>query len=257
MDLDPLLMDEGVMALKPGDQHYKAFIGPPEEYDLVAAMVFNLLTTLGLRATHKVLDIGCGSLRIGRLLIPYLNSGNYYGIEPNEWLVKDGIAHEIGQDMIDLKQPILIYADRMDQVSSNTKFDYMFAQSIFSHASKSVIQQWLAGVTSHLSDEGLFLATYLRHSQDYRGLRGDWVYPDCVYYQDETLRRIAAAFDLHFQPIAWAHPRQIWGAFYFDGYDVDQLDSQMLNWNAYVATNFDVRYPPSEDFGTDQSEVIH
>ena len=65
--------------LSPGDNHYRAYVGPPKDYDLVSAMVFNLLTCLGLRQHHRVLDIGCGSLRSGRLLIPYLNKGNYFG----------------------------------------------------------------------------------------------------------------------------------------------------------------------------------
>ncbi len=54
------------LGLKPGDSHYRAYVGPPEDYDLIAAMTFNLLTTLGLRQHHSLIDIGCGSLRIGR-----------------------------------------------------------------------------------------------------------------------------------------------------------------------------------------------
>ncbi len=70
----------GLSALKPGDPHYRAYVGPPLEYDLVGASQFRLLTTLGLRAGHRCLDLGCGSLRAGRLLIPYLDPGNYFGI---------------------------------------------------------------------------------------------------------------------------------------------------------------------------------
>jgi hypothetical protein len=66
------------VGLNPGDPHYRAFVGPPEDYDLVAAMCFGLLTSLGLRGRHRVLDVGCGSLRLGRLLIPYLNADNYH-----------------------------------------------------------------------------------------------------------------------------------------------------------------------------------
>ena len=66
-----------------GMASYRNFVGPQERYDIVSAMTFNLLTTLGLRQHHRVLDIGCGSLRNGRLLIPYLDPGNYVGFEPN------------------------------------------------------------------------------------------------------------------------------------------------------------------------------
>src|SRR5687768_14538688 len=92
--------------LQPGDDHYRAYVGPPRDYDLISAMVFNLLTSIGLRQHHRVLDIGCGSLRVGRLLIPYLNEGLYVGVEPNKWLVDDGIANEIGMDQVRIKQPI-------------------------------------------------------------------------------------------------------------------------------------------------------
>ena len=44
--------------LKPGSDHYRAYVGPPRDYDLISAMVFNLLTCCGLRQSHKVLDIG-------------------------------------------------------------------------------------------------------------------------------------------------------------------------------------------------------
>jgi len=88
----PLTTGAGI-GLKPGDQHYRAYVGPSQDYDLISAMVFNLLTSVGLRQHHRVLDIGCGSLRVGRLLIAYLNQGNYFGVEPNEWLVSDGILN--------------------------------------------------------------------------------------------------------------------------------------------------------------------
>lgn len=100
------------LGLKPGDPQYRAYVGPPEDYDLVAAMAFNLLTTLGLRQHHSLLDIGCGSLRIGRLLIPYLNRGKYFGVEPNEWLVDEGIRRELGETSVQIKRPTFFFPTR-------------------------------------------------------------------------------------------------------------------------------------------------
>ena len=79
---------EGLRINEPiGSHHYRAFVGLPQKYDLVAANQFCILTTLGLRENHKLLDIGCGSLRGGRLFIPYLLPNGYYGIEPEKWLI--------------------------------------------------------------------------------------------------------------------------------------------------------------------------
>src|ERR1700692_1582396 len=104
------------LELKPGDAHYRAYVGPPEDYDLIAAMTFNLLTTLGLRQHHLLLDVGCGSLRVGRLLIPYLNRGKYFGIEPNEWLVEEGIRQELGETVVQTKRPTFFFTDSPETV---------------------------------------------------------------------------------------------------------------------------------------------
>ena len=93
-----------VSKLKPGDQHYLAFVGPPTQYDFMGATQFRLLTSLGLRANHHLLDFGCGSLRAGKLFIVYLSKGHYFGIEPNKWLIEDAINNQVGKDLIGLKK---------------------------------------------------------------------------------------------------------------------------------------------------------
>src|SRR5581483_9942228 len=91
---------EDARTLPPGANHYTAFVGPPDRYDFMGASQFGLLFTMGLRDYHTLLDFGCGSLRAGRLLIPYLRRGHYYGIDPNRWLVEDGIKRELGCDIM-------------------------------------------------------------------------------------------------------------------------------------------------------------
>ena len=91
--------------LKPGDKNYKAYVGLPDRYDFMGATQFRLLTSLGLRAHHKLLDFGCGSLRAGKLFIPYLDAANYHGQDPNEWLIRDGIENELGADIKKVKKP--------------------------------------------------------------------------------------------------------------------------------------------------------
>jgi len=48
-------------------EEHRKYVGPPERYDLAASGQFSLLTLLGMREDQSLLDIGCGSLRGGRL----------------------------------------------------------------------------------------------------------------------------------------------------------------------------------------------
>jgi cyclopropane fatty-acyl-phospholipid synthase-like methyltransferase len=219
--------------LKPGDKHYRAYIGPPKDYDLVSAMVFNLLTCIGLRQHHRVLDIGCGSLRVGRLLIPYLNPGNYFGVEPNKWLVNDGIKNEIGRDLVKIKRPMFSFFSSMDEFKDPLNLDYAIAQSIFSHCGKDLIKGWLSQVSFHLKDDGALLATFLIDNKDYAG--NGWVYPGCVNYQPETMAEIASGANLDFAILDWAHPRQTWALFSKKNYDKSLIDDGPIAWNRFVA----------------------
>jgi SAM-dependent methyltransferase len=221
------------LGLKPGDPQYRAYVGPPEDYDLVAAMAFNLLTTLGLRQHHSLLDVGCGSLRIGRLLIPYLNRGKYFGVEPNEWLVDEGIGRELGETLVQIKRPTFFFSDSPDTIAqANIAFDFALAQSIFSHCGLDLIGGWLSAISRSLAQNGVLVATFLIGQED--SARTGWIYPDCVNYRPATLERLATDVNLRFEILDWKHPRQTWALFAAPGYDSTWFKDCPLTWNAGV-----------------------
>ena len=47
----------------------------------IGQMQFDYLVKHGLQPGDRMLEIGCGNLRAGRLFIDYLDPGNYYGID--------------------------------------------------------------------------------------------------------------------------------------------------------------------------------
>ena len=219
------------LGLKPGDPQYRAYVGPPEDYDLIAAMAFNLLTTLGLRQHHSLLDIGCGSLRIGRLLIPYLNHANYFGVEPNEWLVNEGIGRELGDTLVQIKRPTFFFSDSPETIKqAKTAFDFALAQSIFSHCGLDLIKGWLAAVSGSLARNGALVATFLIGEED--STKTGWIYPDCVNYRPATLERAAADVNLRFEILDWKHPRQTWALFAAPEFNSTWFKDRPLTWNA-------------------------
>lgn len=222
----------------PANVEYRAHIGHLEFYDVLTAIQFNLLTALGLRESHDMLDIGCGSLRAGRLLIPYLQAGRYHGIEPLPWLVQEGIDKEIGADMVALKRPVFLHDENFTLSAFGKTFDFMIAQSIFSHTSQAQIRRCMAEAKKALKPGGLFAATYFEAPFNYEG--DNWVAK--ATYTRERMRELVEAQGLAFTPIDWRHPDpQQWFIVHHPGTPVpmaDQPDARRIEMlEEQLATN--------------------
>ena len=181
---------------------YKSFVGPAALYDRVGAMQFYLLTYFGLRKEHYLLDIGCGSLRAGRLLIPYLLPGRYCGIEPEAWLVETGIARELGEETSRINQPRFSSDPNFTLSVFGSRFDFILAHSIFSHASLHQIRRCLAEARDVMGPSSIFLATFVQGKRCYQG--NEWVH--CARYTWEKMRHLAREADLLCRLVDWHHP---------------------------------------------------
>jgi len=150
-------------------------------------------------------------------------------------LVEDGIANELGIDLVRIKKPIFSFRTSMEDFVDHLNLDYAIAQSIFSHCGEDLIKQWLSQVSFHLKDNAAIVATFLIGKEDYPGQ--GWVYPGCVKYKPETLSRWSAEFDLDFRLLDWTHPRQTWALFSKKNYDKSLIDDGPISWNRFAATN--------------------
>jgi SAM-dependent methyltransferase len=197
-----------------GDHDYRAFVGPPEQYDLIGASQFSLLCALGLREGHRLLDVGCGSLRGGRLFIPYLAPGGYTGLEPNRWLVEEGIDKHLGHDALTVKAPTFVHNDAFD-VSRLDPFDFVVAQSVASHTGPTMTRGLLAAVREALAPSGVAAVTFKHGRPDWA--EEGWFYArtdltGIVRYRRRTVGGWLEATGLKGSPLAWFHPRQTWWA---------------------------------------------
>lgn len=185
---------------------HRVYVGKPEWFDILGGRHFMLLFLLGLREHHRVLDFGCGSLRSGRLLIQYLLTDRYYGIDPNRWLFDAAIEQELGRSVLEVKRP------RFDDNAEcrldvfGVPFDFIHAHSIFTHAPRAMIRAFLSNLPGSLAPEGIVVGTWVQGSDDYQG--DEWAYPQTVTYRLETFRELveSAGFSLHL--LRWPHPEQ-------------------------------------------------
>jgi hypothetical protein len=172
-----------------GGPHYRAYVGNPTEFDLMAAYQFQYMIRFGLREHHTLLDIGCGSLRGGKLFIPYLLPGCYFGIEPNAWLVECGIDRELGLSILEVKAPTFLIDDAFTCSAFERTFDFVLAHSVFSHASTAQIRRCLSEVRQCLGPASVFAATYVPGTTSCEGT--EWLYPATSTYALATIRELA------------------------------------------------------------------
>lgn len=192
------------LGLKAGDEHYRAFVGPPEYYDRIALLYVEALGRVGMRETSSVLDVGCGSLRGGKMLIPFLLPGRYCGIEPKAGLVDEGIEHELGRDIVRIKRPRFGSSDRFDASEFGQRFDLIIAQSVFSHAAAWQIRLCLGEMKRVMHDGSLFVFTYWPGEADHAG--DEWVYPGTAGYTRGFFDAVTAEAGLAVKDLSLGHP---------------------------------------------------
>jgi SAM-dependent methyltransferase len=197
------------LGLPAGAHHYRAYVGVPERYDELAALQFRVLTDLGLREHHRVLEVGCGSLRFGRLLLPYLLPARYVGVEPEQWLVQDGIHYELGEAIISVKKPQFCFDRDCDFSHFECVFDYVILQSVITHAPLDWIKHCARRLSAVLAEpHGIIVGTYLEGSADYQGK--EWAYPECIPYRQQTMQELFAAVGLAWTTLdQYPHPASV------------------------------------------------
>lgn len=196
--LHKMTADEAVArGLPPGASTYRGCVGG--FCDTGAALQFNVLTCMfGLKEQHYLLDIGCGSLRGGKLFIPYLLPGRYFGIEPEKWLIEEGVENELGKDILDVKKPTFDYSEDFQLTVFDQKFHFLIAISVFSHAGPNMVRACLKEAKKVMEPDAIFAATYLEGATE---LAEEGWCPSARFYKEETLHGFAVVADLAFVPI--------------------------------------------------------
>jgi SAM-dependent methyltransferase/2-polyprenyl-3-methyl-5-hydroxy-6-metoxy-1,4-benzoquinol methylase len=241
-DKRALTVDQAA-ALQAGENHYRAYVGPPNRFDFMSATQFSLLFANGLRDHHRVLDFGAGSLRLGRLLIPYLRPNRYYAVEPNRWLVEDAIEHELGRDAIELKQPTFSEQDDFSCTGLGATFDFIMAQSIVTHCGPDLFQTLMTSFASVLEDDGLVLFSYWNTPVELpQPPRNGWIYPGSVKYTEDQLEAFLKQAGLHGAPIPWYHPGASW---YLAAKSAERLPSEAERRLLSGAVLFDPQFAKS------------
>jgi SAM-dependent methyltransferase len=154
-------------------------------------MQFDYLREHGLTPSHRMLEIGCGNLRAGRLFIDYLDAGNYYGIDISPDILVAAQETLTAYDLQDKLPHLTPVRDLTFAFLPDKYFDVVHAHSVFSHSPLHVIEECFAHVGRVLAPDGFFDFTFDRtEGEEHHVLREDF------YFRTETLISLAEKYAL-------------------------------------------------------------
>jgi cyclopropane fatty-acyl-phospholipid synthase-like methyltransferase len=130
-----------------------ALVGSPALWQMKRSFQFEFLSSRGLRTEHRLLDIGCGTLRGGIPLIDYLETGHYIGVEARAEALEE--AHkELKGAGLEHKRPLLIHASDPGQVKLEAPVDVAWAFAVLFHMPDEVLDACLGLVSRSLTEGG-------------------------------------------------------------------------------------------------------
>jgi cyclopropane fatty-acyl-phospholipid synthase-like methyltransferase len=184
-------------------------------WERMGAQQLAYLTDRGLQPHHRLLDIGCGSLRGGVHLVRHLQAGHYAGIDRSARALEAGRRELAEAGLSD--QQVQLTRTREFDFDFGMRFDFALAQSVFTHLPLNTIQLCLNRVQHHMVPGGQLFATYFPNPHG-RGhtepimteVRPRPTYPhkDPYYYDVETFAWLCEPTSWRVSNLGgWDHPR--------------------------------------------------
>ena len=193
--------------------NHREYIG--DRWDEIGKLQFTFLKNKGLKPYHKLIDIGCGSLRGGIHFINYLDKFNYFGTDINENLIKNGLSKELNSQLKEkVNEKNFIISKNFNFDFNVDFFDYAIAVSVFTHLREDNIIRCLKNINQKIKD-GFFYATFFivdEENKDFPVNQTSQIttfnYKDPFHYTLDEIKNMAYKSNFEFQQIdSFSHPR--------------------------------------------------
>ncbi len=174
-------------------------------WEEIGSLQFDYLIRHGLQADQRMLDIGCGTLCGGQHFIGYLKPTHYTGVDISPKAIE--YAHELMREQaLEDRMPRLLVNHAMNlrfEDFEGETFDYLLAQSVFTHLQPEHIHECFEYVRNIMHAESKFFFTFWEGRTYGRRTIKNFEYPF------EFFRRVAARHGLAVELMDdYAHPRR-------------------------------------------------
>ncbi|THD85075.1 class I SAM-dependent methyltransferase [Aliigemmobacter aestuarii] len=117
-----------------------------------------ILRAEGMQPHHRLLDIGCGALRLGCKAVPFLEPGHYWGTDASGALMRRGWETELAdRDKLPLSH--LVEDADFSLTGIPEDIDYAIAFGVFTHLPGDPLRQVMASLATRQPRLTAFLFT--------------------------------------------------------------------------------------------------
>ena len=148
-----------------------------DRFETTAKIEKSFLINQGLLPTHKFVDYGCGSLRLGKEIIPYLNKGNYIGLDMTNHFYDLG-KELIKKNVLKQKRPVFrtINEKSITQIK-NEGIDFLMSNAVLYHVPPSELKQYFSKIIYLLKPEGIAFIDFTNGKNVKKRSMMTWIYP--------------------------------------------------------------------------------
>ena len=134
-------------------EHHHSYYGEPWAG---GRDVFEFLATaMSLQPRHRVLEIGCGTLRVGLHFIRFLHASNFFCLERDALSLAAALLYELPANGLLNKRPLLLLGDDLQDASEllhGPPFDLVYASAVFLHMPDATVWKTVSVLAKRLAD---------------------------------------------------------------------------------------------------------
>ncbi len=143
---------------------YKDAIGGGAEiWDSHGELQRDFLISQGLRPEHRLMEIGCGTGRLARKVVPYLNAAKYVGVDISRDAldVAERLSREEGWTN---KHPLFAAGN----VPNGFQFDYVWSFSVMIHVPIEMCENLMRRAAGTMHKDSRFYWSYVPEPVEFR-----------------------------------------------------------------------------------------
>jgi SAM-dependent methyltransferase len=142
----------------------QAAIGGGDNWEYHGNLQRDFLIKRGLKPGHKLLDIGCGTGRLARKIVPYLEPGNYFGTDISKGALRAACDLSVQEGWSDRYPTFAL--DRFPGI--DFKYDFAWAFSVLIHLPYDICLETLERAASRMTPDGQILFSYVPEERPWR-----------------------------------------------------------------------------------------